>query len=55
VEVAFDSEMRTAVLDGWAQIQFKNHLGSIWVCRSGSKWNRCVLQPPAVLGSPRAC
>ncbi len=26
VEVTFDSEMRTAVLDGWAQIQFKNHL-----------------------------
>ncbi|TET97292.1 MAG: M1 family peptidase [Anaerolineales bacterium] len=26
VEVTFDSEMRTAVLDGWAQIQFKNNL-----------------------------
>ena len=26
VEVTLDSEMRTAVLDGWAQIQFRNHL-----------------------------
>jgi len=26
LEVTFDSEMRTAILDGWAQIQFRNHL-----------------------------
>lgn len=26
VEVTFDAEMRTAVLDGWVQIQFKNNL-----------------------------